>query len=92
MLPINHTHAGTKVKAVLPEDGPVDAEVVAIPLVESFKNNSCTGLIHLETLHSYCKTTSTCKKQEQHGCFLEYHWTFALVRLFRGFGNLNLRI
>ena len=37
MLPINHTHGRTKVKTVLPEDGLVDAEVVAIPFVDPSK-------------------------------------------------------
>ena len=37
MMPISHTASGTKVKAVLPADGPVDAEVVDIPFVDPRK-------------------------------------------------------
>ncbi|MFQ5934536.1 MAG: glycine cleavage T C-terminal barrel domain-containing protein, partial [Dehalococcoidia bacterium] len=37
MMPISHTAAGAKVKAVLPGDGPVDAEIVPIPFVDPKK-------------------------------------------------------
>ncbi|MCH7997276.1 MAG: aminomethyl transferase family protein [Chloroflexi bacterium] len=37
MMPISHTASGTKVRAVLPADGPVDAEVVDIPFVDPRK-------------------------------------------------------
>ncbi len=37
MLPIKYTAVGTKVQAVLPADGPVDAEVVEVPFVDPSK-------------------------------------------------------
>ena len=37
MMPIDMTANGTKLKVVLPEDGPVDATIVPIPFVDPNK-------------------------------------------------------
>ena len=37
MMPIDQTANGTKLKTVLPEDGPVDATIVPIPFVDPNK-------------------------------------------------------